>query len=296
MPTHVFPDNCVHDNAVASSYAVNTNLIPLALGKTRQEAAIAATLSRITHVLFVMSGKGGVGKSMVTVNLAAALANRGCKVGILDVDLHGPSVPVLLGLKEKLHTNDGVALHPIQRGDNLRVLSIHSLLPENDTAVIWRGPKKTAAIRQFLSDVLWGDLDYLLIDSPPGTGDEHLAVLQAIPSAQCLVVTTSQEISLADVRKALRFLKKTKANLLGLVENMSTFPCPHCAGRINLFAEGGGKALARKQNIPFLGKIPFDTQMTAAVESGKPIVEFAGPSVAKGAFLMLADQVAAHLR
>ena len=295
--------SCTHRNSCAmkevtcsSCNSFNVNPAPHVAVRANQKASIDVTLSQIKHTLFIMSGKGGVGKSMVTVNLAVALAARGCKVGVLDVDLHGPSVPVLLGLKEKLTVaDDGTALFPLQRGDNMRVLSVSLLLTESDVAVIWRGPQKNAAIRQFLSGVIWGDLDYLLIDSPPGTGDEHLAILQAIPTAQCLMVTTPQELSLSDVRKALNFLEKIKANLFGVIENMSAFTCPHCGGNISLFAKDGGRALAQKRNIPFLGTIPFDPLVSVAAELGKPVVEFAESSVAKCAFFTLADHVTTRL-
>ena len=169
----------------------------------RQDQIIADRLAHIRHKIFVMSGKGGVGKSSVTVNTAAALAHRGFKVGILDVDMHGPSVPNLLGLKATIEMNEKNELIPAMYNENLAVISMDSFLQDRDQAILWRGPKKTAAIRQFLSDVAWGPLDFLLIDSPPGTGDEHMTILKTITDAQSVTVTTPQEISLADVRKAV---------------------------------------------------------------------------------------------
>ncbi len=261
--------------------------------KTLQDRAIAAALRRIRTVLFVLSGKGGVGKSAVTVNLAVALANRGFRTGILDVDMHGPSVPGLLGLKEHLSARgDDDVLSPVRYRDKVSVVSMDSLLEDRDTAVIWRGPKKTAAIRQFLAGVSWGDLDFLLVDSPPGTGDEHLAVLQTIPRARCVMVTTPQEISLADVRKAFHFLRRVKAEVLGLVENMSGLACPHCGGTIDLFRSGGGEDLARRQNVPFLGRIPIDPAMVAAADKGVPVADLPGDFPAKSAFDTLASSVA----
>ena len=265
-------------------------------GRTRDRAAaMHDVLKNIKNTLFIMSGKGGVGKSAVTVNLALALANMGHTVGILDVDMHGPSIPSLLGLEDLLTARDGENLTPAYYKENVAVVSMDSLLPDRNTAIIWRGPKKTAAIHQFLGSVAWGSLDYLLIDSPPGTGDEHLAVLQAIPGAQCVMVTTPQEISLADVRKALNFLEKINAPLLGIVENMSGLSCPHCGGNIDLFSSGGGEALANSRNIPFLGRVPIDPSMLVAADSKRPVVAMPGEFPAKDAFLAIARKVKAGL-
>ncbi len=256
-----------------------------------QDNLITSTLSKIKHKLFIMSGKGGVGKSSVTVNTAAALAMRGYKVGILDVDIHGPSVPNLLGLHADIGTDkNGTFMVPAAYNDNLCVISMDSLIKERDNAILWRGPKKNAAIRQFVADVLWGELDFLLIDSPPGTGDEHMAILQTIPDALCVVVTTPQEISLADVRKALNFLQHAKANVLGVVENMSGLYCPHCHKGIDLFKKGGGKALAERYGLKFLGDIALDPATVIAADNGVPVV-FLDNSSAKQDFLALADQI-----
>lgn len=258
-----------------------------------QDQLISSTLGRIKYKLFIMSGKGGVGKSSVTVNTAAALAARGFKVGILDVDIHGPSVPNLLGLRAPLEADErGGLINPAKYSDNLYVVSMDSLLRDRDTAVLWRGPKKTAAIRQFVSDVNWGDLDFLLIDSPPGTGDEHMTVLKTIPDALCVVVTTPQEISLADVRKAINFLQYAQANVLGVVENMSGLYCPHCSKEINLFKKGGGKELAEKYGLTFLGAVPLDPATVVAADTGVPVVLLEGESHAKAGFLALADSIA----
>ncbi len=259
----------------------------------RQDKVIADRLGHIRHKLFVMSGKGGVGKSSVTVNTAAALARRGFKVGILDVDLHGPSVPNLLGLTSTVEMDPGGELMlPAAYDENLSVISMDSLLQDKDQAILWRGPKKTAAIRQFISDVKWGDLDFLLIDSPPGTGDEHMTVMQAIPDALCVVVTTPQEISLADVRKAINFLQYTNSNVLGVVENMSGLVCPHCHEEIDLFKKGGGKELAHRYGLKFLGAIPLDPTTVVAADRGVPVVYLEAESPAKTAFLELADTIA----
>lgn len=256
-----------------------------------QDELINSTLSRIKYKIFVMSGKGGVGKSSVAVNLAAALAKKGRKVGLLDVDIHGPSVPHLLGLKGLLDVEKGKIIRPKKYNENLSVVSMESLLQDPDQAVLWKGPMKTSAIRQFVADVSWGDLDYLVIDSPPGTGDEPMTVLKTIPDALCVVVTTPQEISLADVRKSINFLQYAKANILGIVENMSGLICPHCSGEVSLFKKGGGKDLAEKYGLTFLGAIPLDPASVVAGDLGMPVVLIADASPAKDALNKLAQSV-----
>ena len=247
-----------------------------------QRKVMSENLKDVRHKLFVMSGKGGVGKSSVTVNLAAALAAQGFNVGILDVDLHGPSVPHLLGSHGFVRVdNEDGKLVPVSCGERLSLISIESFLEDKDAAIIWRGPKKVGAIQQFVADVKWGALDYLLIDSPPGTGDEHMTILDAIPDAKCVVVTTPQEISLADVRKALDFLKVVKADVLGLVENMSGLFCPHCGEEIDLFKKGGGEALAKQEGLNFLGAIPLDPATVVAADRGHPIVSMPADTPAK---------------
>ena len=258
-----------------------------------QNTLISSTLSKIHYKLFIMSGKGGVGKSSVTVNAAAALASKGFAVGILDVDIHGPSVPRLLNLSGRVEADErGELLHPVRYNERLAVISMDSLLRDRNSAILWRGPKKTAAIRQFISGVNWGALDFLLIDSPPGTGDEHMTVLKTIPDALCIVVTTPQEISLADVRKAVNFLQYAKANVLGVVENMSGLHCPHCRQEIELFKKGGGALLAEQYGIPFLGGVPLDPATVAAADQGIPVVFLEGDFPAKQGFLALADNIA----
>ena len=258
-----------------------------------QNQLINSTLDKIKYKLFIMSGKGGVGKSSVTVNTAAALASLGYKVGIMDVDIHGPSIPRLLGLAGGgLDTDRGNLIKPRAYDENLSVVSMDSLLKDTDQAVMWRGPMKTSAIRQFISDVNWGELDFLVIDSPPGTGDEHMTVLKTIPDALCVVVTTPQEISLADVRKAVNFLQYAKANILGVVENMSGLVCPHCHEEIDLFKKGGGKKLAEKYGLPFLGEVPLDPTTVVAADMGKPVVKLDTDSPAKKAMIELAETIA----
>jgi Mrp family chromosome partitioning ATPase len=259
--------------------------------KVIQDQMISSTLSKIHYKLFIMSGKGGVGKSSLATNLAAALSSRGFRVGLLDVDIHGPSVPHLLGIKGLLDIDRGSILKPKQYNENLSVISMESLLKDPDQAVLWRGPMKTNAIRQFIADVEWGELDFLVIDSPPGTGDEPMTVLKTVPEALSVVVTTPQEISLADVRKAINFLQYAQANILGVVENMSGLICPHCQKQIDLFKKGGGKELADRYGLDFLGAIPLDPATVVAGDLGKPVVFLDEDVPAKKAFLALADTI-----
>jgi len=261
-----------------------------------QDEMIRSTLEKIKYKLFIMSGKGGVGKSSVSVNVAAALAAQGFKVGLMDVDIHGPSVPTLLGISGTLDIDRGSLIMPKEYNENLHVVSMESLLKDPDQAVLWRGPMKTSAIRQFISDVQWGELDFLVVDSPPGTGDEPMTVLKTIPDALCVVVTTPQEVSLSDVRKSINFLQYAQANVLGVVENMSGLVCPHCHKDIDLFKKGGGKALAEKYGLDFLGAIPLDPATVVAGDLGKPVVLLGEDSFAKKGFLELADTIAEACR
>ena len=240
--------------------------------RRQQDVVIRATLSQIKKKYLVMSGKGGVGKSSLAVNLAVSLAEKGNKVGLLDVDLHGPSVPRMLGLSGRMEVGGDRSILPQTWSPELVVVSIESMLKERDEAVIWRGPKKLNAIRQFISDVSWGPLDYLFIDSPPGTGDEPLTLARLIPAAQAIVVTTPQEISLADVRKSIYFLKKLNLEIAGLVENMSGFVCPHCGEATDLFGRGGGRTLAEASNLTFLGAVPLEPGVVKAADAGRPYV------------------------
>ena len=256
-----------------------------------REGRIGATLGKIRYKIFVMSGKGGVGKSSVAVNVACALAGAGARVGLLDVDLHGPSVPRMLGLSGAMEAGSGAAIRPKRFADNLLVVSMQSLLADPDQAVLWRGPMRTTAIRQFLADVDWGDLDYLVIDSPPGTGDEHMTVLKTVRDALCVLVTTPQEVSLADVRKTINFLQYANANILGVVENMSGLACPYCHREIELFKKGGGEALAASCGLDFLGAVPLDPATVVAGDLGRPVVLLDGESPARLAFMALAKAI-----
>ncbi|MCE5214388.1 MAG: Mrp/NBP35 family ATP-binding protein [Methanobacterium sp.] len=225
----------------------------------KQDMEIAKRMNKIKHKIAVMSGKGGVGKSTIAVNMALYLSKKGYKTGILDVDIHGPNVPRMLNLeKEILQVNDEGIL-PVEVGKNLKVISIQFLLPTADSPVIWRGPKKTGVIRQFLSDVLWGELDFLIVDCPPGTGDEHLAILQSIPMMDGIVmITTPHSVSIDDVEKSINMAKHLKIRVLGVIENMSGLVCPECGTEIKIFGNGGGREISSKTGIPLLGSIPID--------------------------------------
>lgn len=237
--------------------------------KSEEEKALCRTLAQIRHKILVMSGKGGVGKSSVAVALALSLARRGYKVGLMDVDIHGPNVLRMLGLKDPFDLASAQFQLPPELFHNLKIISIEAVMRDREMAVIWRGPLKHQLIRQFLTEVQWGFLDYLIIDAPPGTGDEPMSVAQTIPEAKALIVTTPQEISLADVRKSINFCQKINLEVLGLVENMSGYRCPHCGGDLPLFKKGGGERTAKTYNIPFLGALPFDPRVVEAADQGQ---------------------------
>jgi Mrp family chromosome partitioning ATPase len=223
----------------------------------------------------VMSGKGGVGKSTVSVNLAVSLALQGKKVGLLDVDIHGPSIPTMLGLAGTKLTGSEESIDPVLVDGipNLKVMSVGFLLESEDAPVIWRGPMKNSIIKQFLKDVTWGELDYLIIDCPPGTGDEPLSVVQLLGKADgTIIVTTPQDVASIDVSKSIKFAEQVKIPVTGIVENMSGFVCPHCNEVSYIFKEGGGKKLAEEYKVPFLGAIPIDPALGEAGDSGKPYV------------------------
>ncbi|MBN2712298.1 MAG: P-loop NTPase [Planctomycetes bacterium] len=235
-------------------------------------AAVRARLSKIKHKVIVLSGKGGVGKSTVATNLAVALSSEGKRVGLMDVDFHGPSIPGMLNLKKEKLTSNGSAVVPFEVA-GLKVVSIGLLIDDADAAVIWRGPMKMTAITQFVKDVEWGELDYLIIDSPPGTGDEPLSVCQVIEDLSgAVVVTTPQSVAVDDVRRSVNFCHQLNIPVLGVVENMSGFVCPKCGELTEIFKSGGGEKMASEMKVPFLGKIPIDPQIAHAGDDGKPYV------------------------
>lgn len=241
----------------------------------REDLMLADSLTRIENTLMVLSGKGGVGKSTVAVNIAAALAASDKQVGLLDIDLHGPSVPTLLGLEGTLVSGSSAkGMIPVRFNDNLKVMSIEFVMKDRtEEAVIWRGPLKHRMIRQFISEVDWGDLDFLIVDAPPGTGDEPLSICQmAPPNSQAVIVTTPQHVAVKDVKKSIRFCKSLGMPVFGIVENMAGFVCPDCGAAHQLFRSGGGEALARETGFRFLGRIPIDPRLVLASDEGKPFV------------------------
>lgn len=258
-----------------------------------------SSLDGVKHIVLVLSGKGGVGKSSVTTQLALTLAGKGFKVGVLDIDLTGPSLPRMLGLEGKrVHqsTAGWVPVYP-DGNQNLAAMSLGFLLPDRGDSVVWRGPKKTAMVRQFLKDVVWGELDYLLIDTPPGTSDEHISIAEELRTANpdgAVLVTTPQDIATADVRKELNFCRKVGLNILGVVENMSGYVCPHCSECTNVFSKGGGEALATQFEIPFLGYVPIDPSFVTLVESeDKSVVKEYSSTALHDIFSTIVDQILA---
>ena len=264
------------------------------VAKSMQDIGLQSTLSKIKYKILVMSGKGGVGKSTFATNVAMGLAKRGYQVGLIDVDLHGPDICRMLDLKDKLFTEKDEKpklLPPMKYNDNLKVISLEYLMENRDEAIIWRGPLKIQAIRQFIGDIDWGELDYLVIDAPPGTGDEPLSVAQTIKDVNALIVTTPQEIALADVRKSISFCRHVKIRILGVVENMSGFVCPHCDKPVDIFGSGGGKKVALEYSLRFLGKVPMDPKVVMGGDSGKPYLSSGAGTVATKAFDKVLDNV-----
>ena len=257
-----------------------------------EDRRLAQRLFHIRNKIMVMSGKGGVGKSTVTVNLAALLAGQGYQVGILDADLHGPDIPRMCGVENRPLLGHGDGINPVRVFKGLRVVSMGLLSHDPDRAIVWRGPLKHRAIKQFLGDVNWGDLDYLVIDLPPGTGDEPLSVAHLIKNVDgAIIVTTPQDVALLDSRKAVNFSRLLNVALLGIVENMSGMVCPHCGERIDLFKVGGGERAARELGVPFLGRIPIDSKMVISCDAGTPFVIDPGPSEVREAFENLTQVV-----
>ncbi len=237
-------------------------------------------MNKIKHKIVVLSGKGGVGKSTVATNLAVSISEKGYKVGLLDVDIHGPSVPKLLGLEGVRAQGGGLhEIYPVKYSDNLVVMSVGFLMDNADEAVVWRGPLKYGIIKQFLSDVVWRDLDYLIVDSPPGTGDEPLSVCQLITEPDgAVIVTTPQDVALADVRKSINFCKQLNITVLGVVENMSGFVCPHCNTVTEIFKSGGGKLMAEDMGVPYIGSIPIESQVVHSGDGGMPHLGNSAPN------------------
>jgi len=252
--------------------------------------ALAQRMCKIDHKLFVLSGKGGVGKSSVAAGLAVALAAQGKRVGLLDIDLHGPSIPRLMGVREARAETDGESILPVKSPEGVGVMSVGFMLQGQDDAVIWRGPLKYSVIKQFLKDVNWGDLDYLIIDSPPGTGDEPLSVAQLIEDADgALIITTPQAVAISDVRKSIDFARRVNLPVLGVIENMSGFVCPGCGERSDVFGAGGGEEMASDMGVPFLGRIPVDPALVTSGDAGGLGAFVGGDTAGAEAFRSVVD-------
>jgi Mrp family chromosome partitioning ATPase len=261
------------------------------MAKDEAQLKVDKNLERIKNRLLVFSGKGGVGKSTIAANLALAFANKGLKVGLLDVDIHGPNLAKMLGVEDRRIDISSEGIRAVDVNDNLKLVSMSFLLQDPTSPVIWRGPMKMKVIQQFLGEVMWGDLDWLVIDSPPGTGDEPLSVAQLIPATGGVVVTTPQEVSLMDSRKAIQFGFKLGLKIFGIVENMSGMVCPHCGEKIALFKEGGGAKAANEMGVPFLGKVPLDPEIVALGDDGKSFVDALPDSPASKALMEIAEKI-----
>ena len=260
-----------------------------------EELALRGRMEKIGQKLLVLSGKGGVGKSTVAANLAVALAQAGKKAGLLDVDVHGPSIPKLLGLEGHQIVGSADGMLPVRMSTNLAVMSIGFLVGDERTPVIWRGPMKHGVIRQFLKDVAWGELDYLVVDSPPGTGDEPMSAAQLVGApAGAVIVTTPQDVAVADVRRCISFCNSLSLPVVAIVENMSGYVCPKCGEKIDLFKTGGGRSLAEETNVPFLGSIPVDPAIVIAGDAGQPFADPKGQTAAGQAFAGIVQAILAQ--
>jgi ATP-binding protein involved in chromosome partitioning len=263
---------------------------------SQEQQKLKDAMGKIKHKIAIISGKGGVGKSTVTVNLATAFAMQGKRVGVLDADIHGPSVPRLLGLEGKQAKTSPMGVFPIDGPLGMKVMSIDFFLPEQ-APTIWRGPLKMRAIRQFLSDVEWGELDFLFIDLPPGTGDEPLSIAQLLPDIDgVVIVTMPSELSSSIVKKAITFAQRLNMPIIGVVENMSGFICPHCNEKIEIFQSGGGKKMAQEMEVAFLGSIPIDPKVGVDSDKGTPFVLSHKDSAAAKAFMEIVKNVDAYLK
>ncbi|MDR1404519.1 MAG: Mrp/NBP35 family ATP-binding protein [Candidatus Methanoplasma sp.] len=256
------------------------------------ETRLADSLSRIRHTIIVMSGKGGVGKSTVSSNLAQALSLKGYQTGLMDLDITGPNIPKMFRIEDEKLYAEGDKLIPVSVPPSLSIMSMGFLLPDKDSAVMWRGPMKTGAIRQFIEDVEWGDLDYLIVDMPPGTGDEALSIVQLIPKADgAVIVTTPQDVAVLDSRKSITFASQSKLPIIGLIENMSGFVCRHCGELTDIFGSGGGEKTAESLGIQFLGRVPLEPGVAISGDSGMPMVIYDPDSKSAAAFNEIADKI-----
>jgi len=281
-----------HDVVMAIPGMESVNIEMTSNVRARMGPSPGALSKGLKNIIAVSSGKGGVGKSTVATNLAVALSETGAKVGLLDCDLYGPDIPRMLGIERKPDVKDG-KLHPIER-HGVKSMSIGYLV-EPDQPVIWRGPMLHKAIEQFIGDVVWEELDYLLVDMPPGTGDVQLSLAQLVPLAGAVVVTTPQQVAVDDVRKAIGMFRQVHVDVLGVVENMAGFVCPHCKKTTEVFGSGGAQSLSEKFKIPVLGRIPLDLAVRESGDSGEPIVKSHPDSPTSQAFRQVAGQLAAQL-
>ena len=257
--------------------------------ESREQAVLDQRMSSVKYKCMVMSGKGGVGKSTVATNLAVMLVQEGYAVGLMDADIHGPNIPKMLGIEDQRPSATPEGLLPITTPTGLKVISVGLFLRTQDDPIIWRGPLKHSVIKQFLGEVYWGDLDFLIIDLPPGTGDEVLSVAHLLKGVDgALIVTTPQDVALTDSRKAVSFARQLQLPLVGIIENMSGFTCPHCHEAIDLFKKGGGEQAARELLVPFMGRIPICPEMVTCGDSGNPAVSHPEYKDAVNAFKTIA--------
>jgi len=261
-----------------------------------QEKRLKDKMAKVKHALIVMSGKGGVGKTTVAVNLAYALSLSGKKTGILDIDIHGPNIAKMLGIEKQSLYNLEAGIEPVEVSNNLKAVSLALTGYDPDQPIIWRGPIKAAVIRQFLADVNWGELDYLVIDSPPGTGDEPLSACQLMPNVSgAIIVTTPQDVAILDARKSVLFAREIKIPVTGIIENMSGFICPNCQTEINIFKKGGGEKASQELKIPFLGRVPFNPEFVELADAGTPFVSFQDKSISALAFMEIVRKIEVSL-
>ncbi len=257
-----------------------------------EHKVISERTKHIRHVVVVMSGKGGVGKTTVAINLATALALNGLRVGVLDADIHGPNTPKMLGIKSFVPNVGESGIQPALGPLNMKVMSMAFLVPDPDMPIIWRGPLKMGAIKQFITDVNWGELDYLVVDLPPGTGDEPLSILQLIPNITgVVIVTTPQDVALLDVRKSITMVKQMQVRILGIIENMSGFVCPKCGEKVDIFGKGGGQKAGTDLGVLFLGSIPIDANITVDGDKGLPFIVQNANSEAARAFTQITNNI-----
>jgi Mrp family chromosome partitioning ATPase len=291
------PHECEeHGHQCSSCGPVNPEAREQAEQKVDMKIQAMQRMEKIRYKIIVMSGKGGVGKSTVAANLALRLTMEGQRVGLLDVDITGPNIPKLLGLSGNHMAASEDGMVPVIVPPHLKVVSMGFLLQDDKLPVIWRGPLKMTAISQFVSDVVWGELDYLIIDLPPGTGDEPLSIVQNIPDTDgIIIVSTPQELALLDSRKSIMFAEKVRIPLIGIIENMAMLKCPHCGGEVDLFKSGGAEKTASEMGIPFLGKVPFDPDIVRDSDSGTPFVLEHSKSEAAEAFRKIIDNVKGFL-